>query len=130
MQRLEVEELRPQGLLIGGALVENRWELEEFVLIGLAVAGHVLGHVANQVIRVPTGVNDRHPAAGHQTRTRTEREPLICLGESLVVTIQDVLFVVRVVHQQQVSTTTGQRGAHTAREILSASVRVPTSSAF
>ena len=132
-QRWQVKKRRPEGFLhkIARLFVldlEDRRELHHLVLVGVLVVGHIAYQTPCEVILVPSGVNYSYATTRHQTRPGTEGEPLVGFVECREVSVQDVLFGVRIVDKQQVSTAAREGRTHARGVKLAGCGRIPAPS--
>ena len=77
---------------------------------------------------MPSGVHDSHSTTRHQTRSGTEGEPLVGFVECREVSVQDVLFGVRIVDEKQVSTAAREGRADARGVKLAGCGRIPAPS--
>ena len=76
---------------------------------------------------MPPGVDNSYATTRHQSCTRPEHEPLVRLFKSVKVTRQQILLIMRVINQKQVSTPACQSASNTGSIELTTFIGTPAS---
>ena len=112
--------LGPQRLLVLRVLVQDGRKLHDLPWLGLGILGLIRDQAPSQVQERPPRHDHYDRTARHQSLERARLEPRPRSVESQPAVGLHVLFRVRIVNYEQVSTTASKSAAHTSRVILTA----------